>query len=194
MAVDEVGIYQAAFDLLEEEEIIDPSDDRAPVRWMKRNYPLVRDAVLRRHPWNFAIAREALPALSDRPAFGWKYQYQLPSDCLRILPPTSCGSFNGRDVPYQVEGRRLLTNSSAPLRIQYVRRVEDPTLFDPLFVQLLAAELAVRAANWITGKQSYSERLGQMVRELNAQASLLDGLEGTPQDPMDEDPILVRYT
>lgn len=194
MAVDEVGIYNMAFDLLDEEVAIDPGDERAPVQWMRRNYPAVRDAVLRRHPWNFAIARAALAEMSERPAFGWRRQYQLPDDCLRVLPPNDCGSFMGGDIPYQVEGRRILSDARAPLRIRYVRRVEEVGLFDPLFTQLLAAELAVRAANWITGKQSYSERLGQMVRELNAQAVLLDGLEGTPQQPLDDDPIAVRYT
>src|SRR5690606_36539566 len=164
---DETNIINAAFDLLDEEVAIDPSDDRAPVRWMKRNYPLVRDAILRRHPWNFAVARASLPELSDEPAFGWERQFQLPADCLRLLPLTWQGKMNGEPIKHEVEGRRILTNAEAPLKIRYIRRVEDTSLFDPLFVQLLAAELAVRAANWITGKQSYAERLGQMVAQLN---------------------------
>jgi len=193
MAIDETSIYNLAFDLLDEEVAIDPSDDRAPVRWMKRNYAPVRDAVLRRHPWNFALARASLSALSDAPPFGWKYQYQLPTECLRLLPLTEGALLNGAPVKHEVEGRRVLTNAKAPLKIRYVQRVEDPNQFDPLFTQLLAAELAVRAANWITGKQSYAERVGQMVRELNEQATLLDALEGTPADPLDEDLIAVRF-
>ena len=191
---DETDIINAAFDLLDEEVAIDPSDDRAPVRWMKRNYPLVRDAILRRHPWNFAVARASLPELSDEPAFGWKRQFQLPANCLRLLPLTWQGKMNGEPIKHEVEGRRILTNAEAPLKIRYIRRVEDTSLFDPLFVQLLAAELAVRAANWITGKQSYAERLGQMVAQLNEQATLLDALEGSPADPIDSDLIAVRYT
>src|SRR5690606_15550414 len=89
----EVDIYNMALDLLDEEVAIDPDDDRAPVRWMRRNFAPVRDAILRRNPWNFAIKRVVLPALVTPPAFGWKYRYQLPSDCLRPLPLESCGEF-----------------------------------------------------------------------------------------------------
>lgn len=194
MPIAEIDIYNMAFDLLDEEVAIDPSDDRAPVRWMKRNYGPVRDAVLRRHPWNFAITRVALPALSEDPAFGWDYQYQLPNDCLRLLPLTYQGGFNTNPIKHAVEGRRILTDARPPLNVRYVRRVEDTREFDPLFTQLFAAELAVRGANWITGKQSYAERLGQMVRELNEQATLLDALEGTPADPIDDDLIAVRFS
>lgn len=194
MAIDEADIFNAAFDLLDEEVAIDPADDRAPVRWMRRNYPLVRDAVLRRHPWNFALARAALPALSGEPVFGWDHQYQLPADCLRLLPLTYDGKLNSDPIDHEVEGRRILTNAKSPLKIRYVRRVEDPSLFDALFTQLLAAELAFRAASWITGKQSYAERLGQMAAQLNEQATLLDALEGTPADPLDDDLIAVRFS
>lgn len=191
---DEADIYNMAFDLLDEEVVIDPDDDRAPVRWMKRNFAPVRDAILRRHPWNFAVARASLAAMADAPAFGWCYQYQLPTACLRLLPLTCYGKLNGDPIPHEIEGRRILTDAKAPLKIRYVERVEDTGRFDPLFTQLFAAELALRAANWITGKQSYAERIAQMVTQLNEQATLLDGLEGSPADPVDSGWVDVRYT
>ena len=47
----------------------------------------VRDAVLRSHPWNCAIHRTTITAMSDTPDSDWDYQYQLPVNpyCLRIL-------------------------------------------------------------------------------------------------------------
>lgn len=193
MAASEVAIYNMAFDLLQEEEAISPSDDRAVVRWMNRNYAPVRDAVLRRHPWNFALERASLAELGTAPAFGWNHAYQLPADCLRILPLTYDGALNGASLSYEVEGRKILTDEIAPLKIRYIKRVTDTTQFDPLFDQLLAAELALRASNWISGKQSYTEQIREAVRQANSMATLVDALEGTPPETEDNALIDVRY-
>lgn len=189
----EISIYNMALDLLEEEAAVDPQDDRAPVRWLNRNYAPSRDALLRRHPWNFAIKRVSLPALEEAPAFGWRYQYQMPSDTLRILPLTDSGEFNGRPVPHVIEGLRILTNASPGLRVRYVCRIENVANYDPIFVELLAMNLAVKMAHWMTGKRTLMETLTMMARELNEDARLLDALEGTPEAVADNDWIDARW-
>lgn len=189
----EIAIYNMALDLLEEEAAVDPQDDRAPVRWLNRNYAPTRDSLLRQHPWNFAIRRIALPELQDRPAFGWRHQYQMPADTLRILPITDSGEFNGRPVPHVIEGLRILTNQPLTLKARYVRRVENTANFDPIFVELLATTLAMKMAHWMTGKRTLMETLTMMLREINENARLLDALEGTPEAVADNDWIDARF-
>lgn len=189
----EIDIYNMALDLLEEEAAVDPQDDRAPVRWLNRNYGPTRDSLLRQHPWNFAICRIALPELQDRPAFGWRHQYQMPADTLRILPLTDSGEFNGRPVPHVIEGLRILTNEPPSLKARYVRRIENTARFDPIFVELLATTLAMKMAHWMTGKRTLMETLTMMLREINDNARLLDALEGTPEAVEDNDWIDARF-
>lgn len=183
-----------ALDLLEEVPMISAEDSRPAVRFMRRNYGPTRDALLRRHPWNFALARASLPALADAPAFGWARAFQLPADALRVLPLADLGGFNGREVPFEVEGRSILTNAGAPLRIRYIARVEDDTLFDPIFREALTLALAVKGASLITGKQSYAERLRAMAQEATLAAQMIDGLEGTPEGALDQDWVEGRFT
>ncbi len=93
-------------------------------------------AMLRRHPWNFAIRRMTLAASSTAPLNEWEYQYPLPSDpyCVRAL------QINDGQDDYLIEGRNILTNESAVI-LRYVARV-DESEFDPAFVNALVLTLA----------------------------------------------------
>lgn len=190
----QTDMINMALDLLEETPMISAEDSRPAVRFMRRNYGPTRDALLRRHPWNFALRRVLLPALADAPAFGWKRAFQLPGDCLRILPLADLGDFNGRYVPFVLEGKQILTNAGAPLRIQYIAQIEDDTTFDAQFTEVLSLALAVKGASLITGKQSYAERLLSMQNAAMSAAQLTDALEGTPENPSDDDWVDGRFT
>jgi hypothetical protein len=64
------------------------------------------------HPWNFATTRAILEPEDDAPAFGFKYQFELPANCLHV---TQC---NKRGDRYRVEGRFILSDASS---INYLR-------------------------------------------------------------------------
>lgn len=176
-----IVIFNMALDLLKEEPILAPTDARSAVKWMNRNYVLTRDALLRQHPWNCALFRASLAMMSDAPAFGWKYQYQVPADCLRVLPLADLGKQNGRSTPFAYERRRILTNVTAPLLLRYIGQIEEPDM-DAMFKQALAATLAGKAGNFITGKASYADRCVQLAKEAILGAQMVDALEGTPEE------------
>ncbi len=189
----EVAVYNMALDMLDEGPVTSPTDDTRPARLLARNYAQTRDEVLRAHPWNFATKRASLPTLSEKPAFGWQRAFELPTDCLRVLPLTVDGCLNGNPVAHEIEGRRLLSDASAPLRVRYIHRVINPGEFDPLFARALSARLAVYVGHVITGKQSYVERISGLYRDVLLEARRTDALEGTPQAPLGEDWIEARY-
>ena len=37
------------------------------------------------YPWPFALRYAVLAQSADAPAFGYRYAYQLPGDCMRVL-------------------------------------------------------------------------------------------------------------
>lgn len=187
-----VAIMNMALDLLEEEPILTAEDDRAAVRWMNRNFASIRDALLRQHPWNFATTRASLPLMEEAPAFGWSRQYALPPDYLRILPLTG-GYVNGRDIPFRLEGRRLLTNAGAPVSIGYIRRVENENDMDPMFVRALATTVAASAASFITGKATMKESLAKEAQDLVLRAQMVDAQEGTPATASGDDWLTGRF-
>ena len=82
-----VDICNEALDLLGAATITALTQNSKEARLCNRNYELVRDSVLRAHPWNTAVTRKNLPQDATAPDFGFTYQYTLPTDpfCSRVL-------------------------------------------------------------------------------------------------------------
>ena len=103
----------------------------------RTHYEHTRDVLLRSHLWRFAAARAELSEDTDTPDFQWGHQFILPSDFLRL------GFLYGTTASYAVEGQRLLTNDSS-VDLVYIKKVTDPTEFDPLFTEVLVLQLAMK--------------------------------------------------
>jgi hypothetical protein len=98
--------------------------------------------VLRAHPWNAALARTALAKVSPAPAWGWTNAFQLPADpyCLRVVTLTP------GEAPFTIVGRWLMSDADS-VRIVFIRRITDPTLYDSLLHDsLLLDSIATRLA------------------------------------------------
>ncbi len=118
----------------------------------RRFFDTAREATLRDFPWPFATKFAALGLLTSseddtHPNDEWTYQYQYPSDCLklrRLLSGTRNDSRQTR-APYKMaygdSGQVLFTdleNASA----EYTLRVDDPGRYPPDFVMALSLRLA----------------------------------------------------
>jgi hypothetical protein len=188
----ETQIFNAVLDRLSEESVLSTTDEKAVARWLSRNYPLQRDVLLQRHTWNFATARRMLAADTNKPDFEWSFQYLIPEDCLRVLPITADGKRNSPPIPYIVEGVRILTNKPAPLPIRYIFRQENVAAFTPVFIDLLVQILAANFCYWMTGKANFSKQLMDISTNAFVEAIRIDSLEGLPEEPYDDEIIMVR--
>lgn len=190
--VSKVQVFNAALDLIEEAPITSPDDNRDVAEWLNRNFDIERDYLVRAYEFNFAKKRASLAMLTDKPAFGWKYQYAIPPDCVRVLPLTVDGDMNGGPIAHEIEGTVILCDCKAPLPIRYLRRVENTADFDNMFVQLLAARLAQKMSQAFTGKNSYYDRMNLLFREISEAAERVDAQEGTLPDPIMNEYLVVR--
>lgn len=159
----EVAICNRALGKLGAETIITLDDDNKRARTMKVAFEAVRDAELRRHRYKFSIKRRSLAALAETPAFEYAYQYQLPIDYLRLIEGgdivqlVDLTDFRGGGAAlYSVEGGKILTNLPPPLKVRYIARITDASLFDACFAESLASRLAYETCELIT--QSDSKR------------------------------------
>lgn len=158
MAVNDVAIGRIALQKLgESAPFNDFNEDTKVARELTKCYALLRNAELRRRKWRFSLARASLPEALPAPSFGYSHAYNLPSDCLRALaigdyaPGSLYSSLNtGLDTAeYSIEGRQVLTDQGAPLKIRYIREVTDEAQFDSAFVQAFAARIAYECADVI---------------------------------------------
>jgi len=177
--VSDVSICNRALRVIGVAPILALGEDSKAGAWAQESYADARDGLLAEYPWNFAIRRAALAASPTPPAWGPARLFPLPADCLRVLAVE--GEPEARVEPYRVEGRAIASDATAPLRIRYIARVDDPALFGPLFADALAARLAAEGAFHFTGSTSREEQLRQAYREVAANARRYDAQEGTAE-------------
>ena len=178
----EVSICSNALRRLGDDPITSLTDDTERARLCNSFYADTRDAVLRLHPWNFAITRASLAKLSTAPAYGFANQFSLPTNpyCLRVL------GMEYEDYIFKIEnvathGRVLLTDE-ATANILYVARITDTNLFDAMFVDVLTQKLAVDLAYPVTNSTTLQTQMQKVFEKKLSEARSIDGQEGFIDD------------
>lgn len=181
-----VQICNLALTRLGEDQIISLTEDSKAARLCNLHFEPLRDAVLRDHIWNFALSRAELALSTSSPVFGYAYKFALPTDCVRVVKQQY------EDVEYKIEGGFLLSDDSAS-KILYVKRETDPSKFDALFIDALAARMAAELAYPLTGSVSQSQTMFQIYKQKLSDARTADGQEGTPEDIVADEFVVSRY-
>lgn len=179
--------------------ILSFDDDTTEGRAMNSMYNIVRQAELRMNRWNFAMERASIAKLSSTPAWGYSYEYQVPDGFIALRQVNDfvipLGFNQGRDsddAPYQLEGRKILTNFGSPLKIRFTKDVTDSTQFDALFVEVYATRLAIESCETITGSTGKKANLRDEYREWRSQAIKVDAIENPPEAVYDDSWIISR--
>jgi len=133
----------------------------------RTHYEHTRDALLRSHFWRFASDRAELTEDAEEPAFEWDSQFILPNDFLRLKSVYEDNNTAGDSTrqSFAIEGQRILTNEST-CQIRYIKKVTDPTKFDPLFTEVLILQLALKFIGPLAGGDPKLQDIVQ--RELDA--------------------------
>lgn len=130
-------------------------------------------SVLAAHPWSFALKEQALSQLTTAPdsRTGYKYQYQIPVDCIRIWEIMDHSD-------YDIIGDKLYSNLSS-LLCRYVYAVTE-TQLPAHVVKTIEYKLAAEAAIFITENQSMASLFENKYLMQLAQAQAIDS-SGRPQ-------------
>jgi hypothetical protein len=194
-----VDICNEAMDLLGAATITSLTESSKEARLCNRRFETVRDSVLRSHPWNVAVTRASLAQDSVGPAFGFTYQYTLPTDpyCLRLLAFWNSNVNNevaayDSQVMYKVEGRKILSNEDT-CNIVYVGRAEDTESYDSMLSSTIASALAAETAYAVTGSSNIAQLMEQRYQNKLREARSADATEGMPDRIMADDFINVRF-
>ncbi|MBS7703176.1 hypothetical protein [Chelatococcus asaccharovorans] len=143
----------------------------------------VRDAVLREYPWNFAGAWMR-PAREPAPALGpLKNRFALPPDCVAVRAVDGLkedewavegAAVNPGEMP--VFAMVLVTNAPAPL-VHYTRIVENPALWDALFLSVFQLRLGAAIAPFLAKDRALANDLTVRADLLIAKAKRADAKE-----------------
>lgn len=147
-------------------------------------YNEVRDTVLAGHPWNRCTKRAQLSLLSETPAYGYTYMFQLPTDCLRVL---RSDADLGEKRCWVVEDDKLLTDEGT-IAIQYIFRNENVAHYSPGLVIALSARLEAELCYAITAKPDLARAKFEIYEDVKLpEAKGMDAQEGTAEVLDDND-------
>lgn len=179
MATSVIELCNNALLDLGEDVIMSLGDESKAAGLCNHRWPAVRDAVLRAHPWNCAMAQAELAAATAAPLWKWEYKYTLPTDFLRIVQIVGQ---DGREVmEWEIQGGIILCNEEAPIYISYVRRETDPKKFDALLDEALSSRLAATLAYPLSGSTALAQSYWEVYQEKLAEARGVDAREGVPE-------------
>ncbi|CAB4198779.1 hypothetical protein UFOVP1324_6 [uncultured Caudovirales phage] len=140
---------------------ISPSDGSAQADAAARVYAHIRDWLLERFPWKFALRRSTLAERSDITMGSWDHIYAEPNNCLRVIGILPSGySSDDSVVDFDTEtdetGQGLILTDAEDATARYVARITDPGKFTPGFTEtfswFLAASLAGPIVKGETGR------------------------------------------
>lgn len=179
MATSVIEICNNALLDLGEDAIMSLGDESKAAGLCNHRWPAVRDAVLRAHPWNCAMAQAELAAGASAPLWKWQYRYVLPTDFLRIIALVGSDGQEVRD--WEIQSTIVLCDAEAPLFISYVRRETDPKKYDALLAETLSARLAATLAYPLSGSTALAQACWENYVEKLQEARGVDAREGVPE-------------
>lgn len=186
----QTDICNLALQKLGAKRITSINEDSVNARACLASYSHCLAKSLRAHPWRFAIDRASIAADAEEPAFGKSYSYTLPAGFLRLISPYPEATFN--DLDYEIEGRKIYTNISAPLQIRYIYLISDTSLMDPLYVEVLACEMAEQMCEQLTQSNSKKASITADKQAAIKEARRTNAIESISAVPPEDSWVTVR--
>lgn len=149
-------------------------------------YDKTRKTLLRLYPWGFAKKRVVLTPEITTPVFGFEYQFQLPSDYLRVV------ELFEYDGEYQVEDGRLLANTDI-LNLRYIYNVEDLSRVDSLFIDAFQWFLGYRIARYLSDSETVRQEAWVGFRNVMPMAKFVQSTENSQRQMESYDLIEARF-
>lgn len=194
MAASAVEIANRALAKLGEDRITAFSDASKQARLVNSLFAIVRQSELRTNTWSFSVTRTTLSADATPPAFGYSQRFLLPAQWLRTLMVGDL--WPGSDITdyrtgpesqwWTIEGRYLLTDMAAPLKLRYIQDVEDTTQWDSAFVEAFACKLAVEMCEDLTADAGKMQMVSQQYDRAITAAARANAIEKPPKQIADD--------
>ena len=159
-------------------------------------YPRLRNALLRGHPWAFAkVVTDSLTTIAaDAMTETYSYKHTIPTSTpvARILSFTNSDNVS---VDYEIVGAYIYSNEETP-RLRYIRSytaVDDGATFPDDFAEALANLLAAEMSVSLTQNQSLRDTYMQAFAYALSQARFNGAIENVAYDPGTSDDWLAAH-
>jgi hypothetical protein len=162
---------------LGEKSITSLSDSTERARLCNLFFDDAVKTVLREHNWRCATKRQQLSRLEAAPAFGFEYQFEIPSDWIR----TSELDIDEDGYKWSQEDNKILTDEES-VYMKYVYFLNNPAKWDSQLTECVEAFLAYKLSLGIAGKVSYKDAMLKLYDMRLKKAKGIDSFEGTQDE------------
>lgn len=172
--------------------ILSLDDDRKVARTLKAVWAAERRATIRDGAFNFAARRGTLAQVANVPAaerYPYAAAFELPADALRLIEILNLAA----RADYQVEGRRVLCDSTGPLYARWSIDVPEPANWDDAFAEAFACRLAWKCGREVQGDDFDTNRAYAEYATAMSGTKRVDARENPPVAQEESDWILARY-
>lgn len=179
MAYSETNLCNMALARLGAKRITDyAADTSVEAIQCRTHYEQARDSLLRAFAWRFATARATLSEDTSAPAFGFEHQYILPTDFFRLISVYEdyVRPDDVTDDSFAIEGNLILSDDTT-MKIKYIRKVTEPSEFDPLFAEVLVLSLALSMVMPLSQDKTLRREIQDELRELLSRVRVIDRQE-----------------
>lgn len=175
MPVTQIAICNSALAKVGQGPIQSIDQNTRAAQIIKSIFSLIQDEVMAEHRWNFALKRASLSPTASTPEFEYDYEYDIPSDCLRVLELET--DVTQIDNDWVVEGKKILSND-ATIKVLYIYRNVDYNSWSPGFAEVMAWRLAQEIAYALTQSNDREKSCSDNYAKALARARSTDGAEG----------------
>lgn len=152
------------------------TDGTEEARLCNTFFDVVARWVMAEGPWSSCIESSTLARTSSTPGFEFLYEYQLPTDCLRILEIQQA---NEEDGAWIKKGDKIWTDLTE-CKIKYIKSLSDPQQYGPELEQAIVIRLQVELARPLAGgSQGLREALMEQYKQAVQEGLNKDGLQGS---------------
>ncbi len=183
-----VAILNRAAALIGAERIRDPEvAGQGRARRLIELYETVYDEALGVWPWVCARERAMIATSNKVPAWGFANAFALPGQAVQVAAACTGGA------PWEVEGRRILTDASGPLKVMLISRVPESHLH-PLIAYYVAARLARAAVMGVSESTTLQERVKGFQEDAFFEAVQAENAQGGSLQSLGSDWVLAMQT
>lgn len=171
--------------------IVSLDDDKKVARTLKAVWAMQRRATLREGSFNFAarrgtLAKDATAVASE--IYPYSARFTEPSDSLRLIEILN----PELRAAYQLEGGKVLCDSSGPVYARWIIDVPEPASWDDAFAEAFACRLAWKCGKEIVGDDFDAPGAWREYLNASAGAKRVDARENPPIAQEESDWILAR--
>lgn len=201
MATDKTELYNISlFNIGHSRKVSSPTEETTERRNCESVYESSKRALLTMANWSFAKAIVSLSLTGFTPK-GWAYEYHYPQGCIKAIEIARDSSLQ-KEIPYQTALRydaatgaenRVIWTDEPLAQLIFIRNVESPTVFTPLFDMTLACFMGIPLSRVMSKNSRTPAEMTQLFQYYLSEAIRSGEVEAQDKPEQDADWIKEAY-